>query len=223
MTSRFTSTPAVIAPAGHMHAVPARIPIFAHQKRNYRREHLVTKAVESATLLPAIPDTSRSELKAQLLDSLFGTDRGLRASSELRAELNEIITQASIHFSILPLAEHPQQEPWPPTPSSMASCPEQISSLLHYSVLFALLRKMTWDVVPALSGTKGGTHSIATRKRGCKCLCWSVCAEKLCIWAWGDSWKPKTPTRPWRRPAQSLMDSGSWFTPPTQSWLLYWL
>ena len=28
-----------------------------------------------------------------LLDSLFGTERGLRASSELRGEINELITQ----------------------------------------------------------------------------------------------------------------------------------
>ena len=32
-------------------------------------------------------------MKAALLDSLFGTERGLSASSELRAEINELITQ----------------------------------------------------------------------------------------------------------------------------------
>lgn len=37
------------------------------------------------------PDVA--ELKAQLLDSLFGTERGLSASSEVRAEINELITQ----------------------------------------------------------------------------------------------------------------------------------
>lgn len=31
--------------------------------------------------------------QAQLLDSLFGTERGLSASSEVRAEINELITQ----------------------------------------------------------------------------------------------------------------------------------
>ena len=31
--------------------------------------------------------------QAQLLDSLFGTERGLAASSEVRAEINELITQ----------------------------------------------------------------------------------------------------------------------------------
>lgn len=32
-------------------------------------------------------------MQAQLLDSLFGTERGLSASSEVRAEINELITQ----------------------------------------------------------------------------------------------------------------------------------
>ena len=32
-------------------------------------------------------------IQAQLLDSLFGTERGLSASSEVRAEINELITQ----------------------------------------------------------------------------------------------------------------------------------
>lgn len=99
-TTRLAPSPTVIAPARHMHAVPARIPTIAYHQRRYGREHQVTKAVGSATLLPAIPDTTRQELKAQLLDSLFGTERGLRASSELRAELNEIITQVSIDCSI---------------------------------------------------------------------------------------------------------------------------
>jgi ethanolamine utilization microcompartment shell protein EutL len=31
--------------------------------------------------------------QAALLDSLFGTERGLSANSELRAEINELITQ----------------------------------------------------------------------------------------------------------------------------------
>lgn len=32
-------------------------------------------------------------MQAQLLDSLFGTERGLSASSEVRAEINELLTQ----------------------------------------------------------------------------------------------------------------------------------
>ena len=32
-------------------------------------------------------------VQAQLLDSLFGTERGMSASSEVRAEINELITQ----------------------------------------------------------------------------------------------------------------------------------
>ena len=38
------------------------------------------------TARPATP-------QAQLLDSLFGTERGLAATSEVRAEINELITQ----------------------------------------------------------------------------------------------------------------------------------
>ena len=34
-----------------------------------------------------------SELKRKLIDQLFGTDRGLKATSETRAEVNELITQ----------------------------------------------------------------------------------------------------------------------------------
>ena len=37
------------------------------------------------------PDVA--ELKAQLLDSLFGIERGLSASAELRGEINELVTQ----------------------------------------------------------------------------------------------------------------------------------
>lgn len=38
-------------------------------------------------------DSVISELKRKLIDLLFGTDRGLKATSETRAEVNEIITQ----------------------------------------------------------------------------------------------------------------------------------
>ncbi len=39
------------------------------------------------------PKTLTPRAQAQLLDSLFGTERGLAASSEVRAEINELITQ----------------------------------------------------------------------------------------------------------------------------------
>lgn len=38
-------------------------------------------------------DPEVAELKAALLDSFWGTDRGLAASSDARAEINELITQ----------------------------------------------------------------------------------------------------------------------------------
>jgi hypothetical protein len=36
---------------------------------------------------------SGAELKAALLDSFWGTNRGLTASTESRADINELITQ----------------------------------------------------------------------------------------------------------------------------------
>ena len=36
---------------------------------------------------------SNQDIKAALLDSFWGTERGLTASSETRAEINELITQ----------------------------------------------------------------------------------------------------------------------------------
>jgi hypothetical protein len=38
-------------------------------------------------------NTPNTNPKAALLDSLFGTERGLAARSEVRAEINELITQ----------------------------------------------------------------------------------------------------------------------------------
>ena len=36
---------------------------------------------------------SKEELKAALTDSLYGTERGLKADSDTRAEIEELITQ----------------------------------------------------------------------------------------------------------------------------------
>ena len=54
--------------------------------------------------------------QAQLLDSLFGTERGLSASSEVRAEINELITQLEAKSPTTDLSEvmpapdaHPQK------------------------------------------------------------------------------------------------------------------
>jgi type II secretory pathway component PulJ len=41
------------------------------------------------------PPSPRAQ--AALLDSLYGTERGLAASSELRAEINELISQLEAH------------------------------------------------------------------------------------------------------------------------------
>ncbi|KAK9845841.1 hypothetical protein WJX81_003945 [Elliptochloris bilobata] len=54
---------------------------------------LTAAAVEEAPTAAGEDDIPVEELKAQLLDSLFGTERGLAATSEVRAEINELITQ----------------------------------------------------------------------------------------------------------------------------------
>ena len=43
--------------------------------------------------------------QAQLLDSLFGTERGMSASSEVRAEINELITQLEAKSPNLDMTE----------------------------------------------------------------------------------------------------------------------
>eukprot|EP00798_Chlamydomonas_sp_ICE-L_P002365 gene2365-8673_t len=54
----------------------------------------VTLASPGSTALDAYgDDVSPSDLKAALLDSLYGTERGLSARSEIRAEINELISQ----------------------------------------------------------------------------------------------------------------------------------
>lgn len=42
---------------------------------------------------PAETDTETEKLKKALVDSFYGTDRGLKATSETRAEIVELITQ----------------------------------------------------------------------------------------------------------------------------------
>ncbi|KAK9811718.1 hypothetical protein WJX72_008942 [[Myrmecia] bisecta] len=57
---------------------------------------LIARAQASVAQPPAPSDEDEiplEDLKAQLLDSLFGIERGLTASSELRAEINELLTQ----------------------------------------------------------------------------------------------------------------------------------
>lgn len=45
---------------------------------------------------------TRQEIKSALLDSFWGTERGLSATSETRAEINELITQLE---AVTPIAE----------------------------------------------------------------------------------------------------------------------
>lgn len=51
----------------------------------------VASAADPASLSTA--ESSTSEIKAALLDSLYGIERGLSARSEVRAEINELISQ----------------------------------------------------------------------------------------------------------------------------------
>lgn len=59
----------------------------------------------AATDSSELPKWSWLSVQAQLLDSLFGTERGLSASSEVRAEINELITQLEAKSPNLDMAE----------------------------------------------------------------------------------------------------------------------
>ena len=63
-----------------------------------------------------MPQKGLACMQAQLLDSLFGTERGLSASSEVRAEINELITQLEAKSPNSDMMEVP-----PKSPSSCAS------------------------------------------------------------------------------------------------------
>ncbi|CAN1239620.1 Plastid-lipid-associated protein, chloroplastic [Linum grandiflorum] len=90
------SPPTVHLPA----ALTLQVSTTSKQFRN-SRPHFLVRAVGEADAVsgPAtvtVPDESDSEiekLKKQLVDCFYGTDRGLRASSETRAEIGELITQ----------------------------------------------------------------------------------------------------------------------------------
>ncbi|GAQ88898.1 hypothetical protein KFL_004680020 [Klebsormidium nitens] len=49
--------------------------------------------IEGSEVTKGPTELSTKDLKQQLVDTLYGTDRGLRASSETRAEITEIISQ----------------------------------------------------------------------------------------------------------------------------------
>lgn len=49
--------------------------------------------IEGSEVTKGPAELSTKDLKQQLVDTLYGTDRGLRASSETRAEITEIISQ----------------------------------------------------------------------------------------------------------------------------------
>lgn len=63
---------------------------------------------------------THSPMQAQLLDSLFGTERGMSASSEVRAEINELITQLEAKSPNLDMMEVPHKH-LPPVPDSWFS------------------------------------------------------------------------------------------------------
>eukprot|EP00884_Botryococcus_braunii_P000659 jgi/Botrbrau1/10594/Bobra.0358s0014.1 len=72
----------------------SKLPLSGPSKAGFQRVSHVAKAVEVPSYVPpSMPESTVQQLKAQLLDSLFGTERGLAATSETRAELNDIITQ----------------------------------------------------------------------------------------------------------------------------------
>ena len=62
------------------------------QRVGGRRALAVIRAVTAPPVAPA-PQPSVQELKSVLLDSFYGTERGLSASSDTRAEVSELVSQ----------------------------------------------------------------------------------------------------------------------------------
>lgn len=58
-----------------------------------RRRRSLAVRPQAAAAAAAGQDPELVELKMALLDSFWGTERGLAASSDSRAEINELITQ----------------------------------------------------------------------------------------------------------------------------------
>ncbi len=69
--------------------------------------------------------------QAQLLDSLFGTERGLSASSEVRAEINELILQLEAENPASDLSE----VPCPPLMPLLCSCNSLTRGVLLCGIL----------------------------------------------------------------------------------------
>lgn len=59
------------------------------------RRAAATRAA-AASDVPSAASPEALELKAMLMDSFWGTERGLAASSDSRAEINELITQVRV-------------------------------------------------------------------------------------------------------------------------------
>jgi hypothetical protein len=105
-----TSIASLQSPGGLSHAPRPALPAIGPQ-RSFLRQHgsagrranQIARAVEAPPSPivpppppPSSPEIPADELKALLLDTLFGSERGLTASSETRAEVNEIITQVRV-------------------------------------------------------------------------------------------------------------------------------
>jgi hypothetical protein len=72
--------------------------------------------------------------QAQLLDSLFGTERGLSASSEVRAEINELITQLEAKSPTSDLSE----VRFPPLMPLLSKCDGQTAGVLLCTGILSL-------------------------------------------------------------------------------------
>ncbi len=105
-----TSIASLQNPGGLSHAPRPALPAIGPH-RPFLRQHgsagrraiQIARAVEAPPSPfvpppppPSSPEIPADELKALLLDTLFGSERGLTASSEIRAEVNEIITQVRV-------------------------------------------------------------------------------------------------------------------------------
>ncbi|GLC38015.1 hypothetical protein PLESTB_000445900 [Pleodorina starrii] len=79
----------------------ARAPLPHETTRRIRTKAIEVEGDDTADIVkdvpkPAAPAVSVETVKAALLDTITGTDRGLEARSEVRAEINELINQLEV-------------------------------------------------------------------------------------------------------------------------------
>uniref|UniRef100_A0A383VLT1 Plastid lipid-associated protein/fibrillin conserved domain-containing protein n=1 Tax=Tetradesmus obliquus TaxID=3088 RepID=A0A383VLT1_TETOB len=92
-SSRRIVTPRVVKAGGRV--MPMRRLRAAAEEASIAQDFSSAPVMDFAMAMaePESDEMSAADIKAALLDSFYGTERGLSARSEVRAEINELITQ----------------------------------------------------------------------------------------------------------------------------------